>query len=61
LAKNIKKSCYLARLPVDLRFICLSHSVWSSFHFLDPFCNIALMPLFSLLSTSIVTHPTPCA
>ena len=27
LAKNIKKSCYLARLPVDLRFICLSHSV----------------------------------
>jgi len=27
LAKNIKNSCYLARLPVDLRFICLSHSV----------------------------------
>jgi len=23
------------------------------------FCNIALMPLFYLLSTSIVTHPTP--
>jgi len=22
-----KKSCYLSRLPVDLRFICLSHSV----------------------------------
>jgi len=25
--KKYKKSCYLARLPVDLRFICLSHSV----------------------------------
>ena len=25
--KYKKKSCYLARLPVDLRFICLSHSV----------------------------------
>ena len=61
LAKNIKKSCYLARLPVDLRFICLSHSVWSSFYILVPFCTIALMPLFSLLSTSIVTHLTPCA
>jgi len=24
------------------------------------FCNIVLMPLFSLLSTSIVTHLTPC-
>jgi len=24
------------------------------------FCNIALMPLFSLLSTLIGTHPTPC-
>ena len=26
---------------------------------LVPFCNIALMPPFSLLTTSIVTHPTP--
>jgi len=60
LAKNKKKSCYLARLPVDLRFICLLHSVWSSFYMLVTFCNIALMPQFSLLSTSIVTHPTPC-
>jgi len=34
-------------------------SWWSSFYILVPFCNIALMPLFSLLSTSIVTHPTP--
>jgi len=25
--KKCKKSCYLARLPVDLRFICLSHSL----------------------------------
>jgi len=59
LAKTIKKSCYLARLPVDLRFICLSHSVWSSFYILVTFCNIALMPLFSLQSTSIIAHPTP--
>jgi len=59
LAKNIKKSCHLARLPVDLRFICLSHSVWSLFYILVTFCNIALMLLFSLLSTSIVAHPTP--
>jgi len=58
--KNMKKSCYLARLPVDLHFICLSHSAWSSFYILVTFCNIALMPIFSLLSTSIVTHPTPC-
>ena len=34
-------------------------SCWSSFYMLVTFCNIALMPLFSLLSTSIVTHPTP--
>jgi len=60
LAKNIKKSCYLARLHVDLCFICLSHSVWSPFYILVTFCNIALMPLFSLQSTSIVTHATPC-
>ena len=40
LAKNIKKSCYLARLPVDLRFICLSHSVWSLFYILVTFWNI---------------------
>jgi len=59
LAKNIKKSCYLARLPVELRFICLSHSVWSSFYILVPFSNIPLMPLFSLLSASIIAHPTP--
>jgi len=58
--KKIKKSCYLVRFPVDLRFICLSHSVWPSFYILVTFCNIALMSLFSLLSTSIVTHPTPC-
>jgi len=32
----------------------------SSFYMLVTFCNIALMPLFFLLSTSIVTHPTPC-
>jgi len=25
--KEYKKSCYLARLPVDFQFICLSHSV----------------------------------
>ena len=37
LAKNIKKSCYLARLPVDLRFFSLSHSVWSSFYILVTF------------------------
>ena len=42
--KKFKKSCYLDRLPVHLRFICLSHSVWSSFYILVPFCNIALMP-----------------
>ena len=40
LAKNIKKSCYLARLPIDLRFICLSHSVilrwWRYFPYLPP-------------------------
>ena len=35
-------------------------SCWSSFYMLVTFCNIALMPLFSLLSTSIVAHPTPC-
>ena len=34
-------------------------SCWSSFYMLVTFCNIALMPLFSLLSTSIVTHPPP--
>jgi len=34
-------------------------SCWSSFYVLVTFCNIALMPLFSLLSTSIVTHSTP--
>jgi len=27
LAKSMKKSCFLAKLPVDFRFICLSHSV----------------------------------
>jgi len=27
LENNIKKSCCLARIPVDLRFICLSHCV----------------------------------
>ena len=32
----------------------------SSFYMLVTFCNIALMPLFPLLSTSIVTQPTPC-
>ena len=35
-------------------------SCWSSFYILVTFCNIALMPLLSLLSTSIVAHPTPC-
>jgi len=35
-------------------------SYWSSFYMLVTFCNIALMPLFFLLSASIVTHPTPC-
>ena len=35
-------------------------SGWSSFYIFVPFCNIALMLLFSLLSTSIVTHPSPC-
>jgi len=35
-------------------------SCWSSFYMLFTFCNIALMPLFSLQSTSIVTHPIPC-
>jgi len=35
-------------------------SCWFSFHMLVTFRNIALMPLFSLLSTSIVTHPNPC-
>jgi len=35
-------------------------SCWSSFYMLVTFCNIVLMPLFSLLSTSIVVHPTPC-
>jgi len=35
-------------------------SWWSSFCMLVTFCNIALMPLLSLLSTSIVTHPPPC-
>ena len=57
--KKYKKFCYLARLRVDLRFICLSHSVWPSFYILVTFCNIVLIPLFSLLSTSTVTHPTP--
>jgi len=41
--------------------LCLPHSVWSSFYILVTFCNIALMPLFSLLSTSIeyscLSHP----
>ena len=32
-------------------------SCWSSFYMLVTFCIIALMPLFSLLSTSIVNHP----
>jgi len=36
------------------------NSCWSSFYMLVTFCNIALMPRFSLLSTSIVTHPNPC-
>ena len=53
-------SCCFARLPVDLRFICFLDSVWSSFYIVVTFCNIALVPLFSLPSTSIVTHPTPC-
>ena len=45
---NIKTSCYPAKIPVHFRFICLSL-----------FCNIALMPVFSLLSfTSTVVHPT---
>jgi len=34
-------------------------SCWSSLYMLVTFCNIALMPLFSLLSTSIITDPTP--
>jgi len=50
LSKNIKKSCYLARLPVDLRFICLSHSVILRWCHYFPF----YLPLY------IVTHPTPC-
>ena len=36
------------------------NSCWSSFYMLVTFCNTALMPLISLLSTSIVTLPTPC-
>ena len=48
------------RTKVKIAKCFSSHSVWSSFHTLVTFCNIALMPLFSLLSTSIVTHPTPC-
>ena len=34
-------------------------SCWSSFYMLVTFYNIALMPLFSLLSTSTVTHAFP--
>ena len=34
------------------------NSCWSSFYILVTFCNIVLMPLFSLLSTSTVAHPT---
>ena len=40
--------------------LCCQTSCWSSFYMLVTFCDIALMPLFSLLSTSIVTHPTSC-
>ena len=43
---------YACHILFDLPFICLSHSVWSSSYILVPYCNIALMPLFSLLSTS---------
>jgi len=50
--KYIKKSRYLAKLPVDLRSICLSHSVWFSFYILVPFCNIALMRLSPTLRDS---------
>ena len=48
-AKNIKNSCYLARLPVDLRFACLSHSVLSSFCVLVTFCIFPPIYLYSCL------------
>jgi len=47
--KQYKTSCYLAKLPAGFRFIRLSL-----------FCNIVLIPLFSLVSfTCAVAHPTP--
>ena len=45
--ENIETSGYLARIPVDLRFICLSHFV------ILCWCH------FSLLSPTTVGHPTP--
>ena len=38
------------------------NSCWLSFYMLITFCNIVLMPLFSLLSfTPVVAHPIPWA
>jgi len=36
------------------------NSCWFLFYMLVTFCNIVLMPLFSLLFISTVAHPTPC-
>jgi len=50
LAKNIKKSCYLARLPVDLLFICLSHSIilrWC--HYFPSYLPLQLLTLFPIV------------
>jgi len=47
--KYKKKSCYLARLPVDLRFICLSHSVilrWCHYFPFIYLCSCLPHPLY---------------
>ena len=48
LENNAKTSCYLAKIPVDFRFLCFSL-----------FCNIVLIPLFSLISpaSTLLTSP----
>ena len=58
--ENLKSSSpYLFGKKYKKVLLSCQTSCWTSFYMLVTFCNIALMLLFSLQSTSIVAHPTP--
>jgi len=59
--ENMKSSLpySLGKQYKNVRLSC-QNSCWSSLYMLVTFCNIVLIPLFSLLSTTTVAHPTPC-